>query len=433
MTDWAFRTLAMAVMAALVATPAGGARAAPIEEPPSLSAEAVLGARARGSNYQVEDPVRSDGFLQVFTIRTAQGRHHVEGRDLLEVRLRELQALATLQQMSTSQTYLNAAAAAAKKPVDLAVGLVTNPVDTIERSMSGVGTLFSRIGAAASNPGRGRDSLADSALGIASAKRQLARQLGVDPYTDFKPLAAALDETARVTALGNLTVSGAFMAIPGGAGVAVSYSKTAEDMGQVVFDKTPSELRELNRGKLAALGVPAPLAGAFLDNTSFTPTDQTVIVAALARMTGVKNRQLFVTRVATASTRDLAFFFRRRAELIADQHTRVSPFADFSDIIGFPLNRTADGRVVAVLPLDQLAWTGPVSDLVASLDQTIKERRLGNAVEIRLSGTVTDAARQGLAEQGWTVVERLTTEPRARGTAPAKAAPGTAKPAPSSR
>ena len=43
-----------------------------------------------------------------------------------------------------------------------------------------------------------------------------------------------------MTALGDLTVSGAFMAIPGGAGMAVSYSKTAQETAQMVLDKTAS-------------------------------------------------------------------------------------------------------------------------------------------------------------------------------------------------
>ena len=125
-----------------------------------------------------------------------------------------------------SQVYVEAAAKAAKKPVDLAVGLVTNPVGTVQQSMSGVGALFSRVGSGVANMGNSRDNVAGSLLGVSSAKRQIAYKLGVDPYTDFKPLADALNDMARVTALGDLTVSGAFMAIPGGAGMAVSYSNT---------------------------------------------------------------------------------------------------------------------------------------------------------------------------------------------------------------
>jgi hypothetical protein len=384
-----------------------GAFAAQIETPPTASASAILGAQVRGTNYTIENAVRSDGFLQIFVLNTNYGRYQVQGREMLKVRLRELAGVSALERMNKSQVYADAAAKAAKKPVDLAVGLVTNPIDTVQQSMSGVGALFSRIGSSAANVGHNRDNAADSLLGVSSAKRQIAFKLGVDPYTDFKPLANALNDIARVTALGDLTISGAFMAIPGGAGMAVSYSKTAQEAGQMVLDKTPSELRDANRAKLSAMGVPGTVLGAFLDNAFYTPMDQTVIVSALVKMTGVGNRNLFVRRASQAPSRDLALFTRTRAELLADYHRRVEPLLDFVDVRGIPLNQTRSSKVIAVVPIDELAWTKQVSDFVAVIDQDVKHRKLGQSIELRITGTVTALAKEGLHERGWKVVENI--------------------------
>jgi hypothetical protein len=381
--------------------------AAQIESPPVASAAAILGGQVLGSNYQVGDAVRSDGFLQIFELNTTYGRYQVQGRELLKVRLRELAAVAALGRMDKSQAYTDAAAKAAKKPLDLAVGLVANPVGTVQQSMSGVGALFSRIGSGAANMGKDRDNAAESLLGVSSAKRQIAFKLGVDPYTDFKPLADALNDMARVTALGDLTVSGAFMAIPGGAGMVVSYSKSTEEVGQLVLDKTPSELRDANRAKLSAMGVPGTMISAFLDNTFYTPMDQTVIVAALAKMNGVGHRDLFVRRASQAPSRDLAFFTRTRAELLADQNSRVDPFVDFVDVRGIPVNQTRSGKVVVVAALDELAWTKQASDFVSVIDQDVKQRKLGNSVEVRISGAATALAKASLRERGWTVIENI--------------------------
>jgi len=387
----------------------GGAatNAAPIEGLPVVSAAAILGAEATGANYQIDNAVRSDGFLYLFSLNTPYGRFQVEGRDMLKKRLRELAAIVTLEQMNKSQVYANAAAKAAMKPVDLATGLVTNPAGTIEKSISGVGAMFSRFSSAASNIGKSRENAADSLLGVSSAKRQIAVKLGVDPYTDFKPLAERLDGIARVTALGNLTISGAFMAIPGGAGMAVSYSKTTQEIGRMVADKTASELRESNRAKLAHMGVSKPVMNAFLDNTYYTPLDQTVLVAALGRMIGVKDRHLFVVRASQAPNGDLAFFMRRRAETLSDHHTRVEPLSDFIEVRGFPLNRTRSGKVLVLVPLDQFVWTKQGSDLAAAVNQDVKQRKLGTAIEFRVGGTVTATAKQGLSERGWKVFEHV--------------------------
>ena len=217
-----------AALHAWFALAAARAVAAQIEDPSTTSAAAVLGTELRGPNYEIENAVRSDGFLYIFSLNTTYGRYQVEGRDMLGLRLRELGAIAALEKMNKSQVYLDAAAKAAMKPAKLAEGLVTNPIGTVEQGMSGVGALFSRIGSAAANMGHDRDNVADSTLGVSSSKRQIAYKLGVDPYTDFKPLADALEDVAQVTALGDLTVSGAFMAIPGSAGMAVSYTRRAK-------------------------------------------------------------------------------------------------------------------------------------------------------------------------------------------------------------
>jgi hypothetical protein len=381
--------------------------AAQIEEPSTASAAAILGSPLRGANYESGNAVRSDGFLYIFSLNTTYGSYQIEGRDMLKMRLHELGAITALEQMNKSQAYIDAAKKAAMKPVNLAAGLVTNPVGTVEKSMSGVGELFSRIGSSAANVGHDHDNAVESTLGVSSAKRQIATKLGIDPYTDFKPLADALDDMARVTAFGDLTVSGAFMAIPGGAGMAVSYGKTSEGIGEMVLDKTPSELRDANRTRLTAMGVPGPVIGGFLDNTFYTPTDQTIIVASLVKMKGVANRGLFVTRASQAASRPLALFIRRRAELLADHHNRVEPFADFFEVRGLPLNRTRAGKVVAIVGFDQLVWTKQASDLVAAVDQDIKQGRLGNSVELRMTGAATAEARQGLQERGWTLFENI--------------------------
>ena len=65
------------------------------------------------------------------------------------------------------------------------------------------------------------------------------------------------------------------------------------------------------------------------------------------------------------------------------------------------------GKVVAVIGIDELAWTKQASDLVAVLDQDIKQRKLGNSVEVRISVTATATAREGLRERGWKVFERI--------------------------
>lgn len=379
--------------------------AAQTEAVPVRSAATLLGDKVRGPNYQVEDAVRSDGFLQVFSLTTPYGHYRVEGRDMLRVRINELAAVNTLEHMKRTQVFAQSAAKAAMRPVGLAVGLISDPAGTVDHTMTGVGNLFSRMASNVGNLGHNPDRPAESALGVSTAKRQIAYQLGVDPYTDFRPLADALTETARVAALGNLAVSAAFRGIPGSAGTAVSASGSVQGIAQSVRDKTPSELRDQNRARLTAMGVSGNVANALLDNTSYTPADQTALVAALGRMNGVANRHLFVARAAQAPNRDLAYFMRRRAELIATQHT-TEPLLDFIEVRGFALNRARASKVVAVLPVDELAWTKEAEAVVDAVGKEVKDRKLGDVVELRVTGTVTPLTAKNLRERGWKLYER---------------------------
>jgi len=158
---------------------------------------------------------------------------------------------------------------------------------------------------------------------------------------------------------------------------------------------------------LVAMGVSEPATNAFLDNAFYTPMDHTIIVSALAKMNGVANRGGFVIRASQARSRDLAVFIRHRAEMLADYHHRVEPFADFVEVRGVPLNRTRAGKVVAIVPFDQLVWTKQASDLVFVIDQDIRQRQLGTSIELRITGTATALARGGLRDRGWNVVENV--------------------------
>jgi hypothetical protein len=54
-----------------------------------------------------------------------------------------------------------------------------------------------------------------------------------------------------------------------------------------------------------------------------------------------------------------------------------------------------------------LAWTKQASDFVAVIDQDVKQRKLGNSVEVKILGTATPMAREGLRERGWKLSENI--------------------------
>jgi hypothetical protein len=279
-----------------------------------------------------------------------------------------------------------------------------NPFGTVEQTVSGVSDAFGKIGSGLSNPGADPDGLAASAIGVSSAKRQLAAELDVDPYTDFKPLADKLNDVATTIALGGLGPKAAFSLIGGGVGMAISYSSTAEDVRNLVRDKTPSQLFEHNAQLLRAMGVSDRTAAAFLDNDFYTLTDQTRIVTALHALGKVANRSVFIERAAGVHARDLAFFLVRRSEMIADyQRASGGQIVGFVSAGGFPVNIRADGRALMIAPIDLLAWSATPLQALAAISSALRSEGRGEAVELHISGTVTPRAQSALQSMGWTV------------------------------
>ena len=135
---------------------------------------------------------------------------------------------------------------------------------------------FRPVASGAQDLGKSHENVAASALGVSAAKRQIAVRLGVDPYTDFQPLAQALREAAHMTALGKLAIDAALMAIAGTAGVCLSHGKTGQNVVEMARGKTSSELRDMNRAKLAEMKISAKAISAFLEHASYTSTDQTM-------------------------------------------------------------------------------------------------------------------------------------------------------------
>lgn len=381
------------------------------ERPPSFAADKIRGIKPAGENYSIKSPVRSDGLFRVYTLATPHGEFTVQGDHMLRMRLHELVALAELEKLSQSDQFTRAMVAAGISPVKYAGQLITNPVNTIQNTFAGVGSFLGTVGSGVANAGKTQDDAVGSLIGVTRERRQLAARFGVDPYTDFEPLAAKLKVLSEAAALGGLTVTGAMMAIPGAAGLVVSNLATANRLGDMRIEElarnyTASQILDLNRQRLAAMGVDPALAEALLDNRNYTPIDLAALVAALDSMKGVSDRALFVRRAASASSRGNAFAMRKHAELAA-QHARTAGFTRFVLLGGFPFNVTRDGTVVGVMPVDIVSWT----DVIArAFNASTAERRKfapSAAGELRFTGQATSLAKQRFQAMGWRIVENV--------------------------
>ena len=381
------------------------------EAPPSFNAAQIPDIKRIGANYTIQNPVRSDGLLRIYVLTTPYGDVTVQGDEMLRMRLNELNALALLEKVSNSDSFGKALAQAGLSPVIFTGRLITNPIDTVQNTLAGVGGFFGRVSSGIANAGKTPDSAVASLLGVTEQRRQLAAAYGVDPYTDFPPLNTKLEQLSQAAALGGLTVTGALLVIPGAAGIIVSNLSTAYKLNDIGIDElarnyTAAQILDLNRSRLAAMGVDPDLSARLLENRNYTPIDMAAMVAALDSMAAVKGREAYVACAAAVDARAIAYVMRRQAELMADDYRLHGGYGRFVALAGYPYVITRDGRVMTVAPIDALSWT---SETASGFGIVTAERRhiAPNAHGVlRITGRATTLAKRWFNAHGWTVQER---------------------------
>jgi hypothetical protein len=385
------------------------ARAGSFEQPPTFPAVDIFGTVMNGTNYVIADPVPSDGYLRNYTLKTPYGVFKVNGDELLWMRIKELAALNTLDKIAGSKRFADAVLKAGLSPFQFAGNLITKPVSTVENTVTGVGQFIDGIASGMRNAGKTQDSAFAGITGAAKEKRLLAYQYGVDPYTDFKPLADRLDKLAEASALGGLAVKGAFIAVPGAAGAVVSNVSTANTLNEAVRDNSAAQLLDANRKGLLQLGINKAIVEKFLSNRNYTPVDVIAMVAALTQMRKLGGLDIVVARAATARSRDIAYLTRRRIELIAIYQKKNGTLASFMAVQGspFPLCVTKDNGIVGLFPFDAVSWTEPTGQVFAAMTTAAAEHGATGPKLFAITGTATPLARKNLARLGWKLREKI--------------------------
>ncbi len=387
---------------AALAVSAAPAFAAEIERPATFNPNNIPGIRAQGPNYSIAAPVRSDGFLRIYSVRSSYGDFQVVSDAMMQRRMRELAATAEIDKLTESAEFNKAMAEAGLAPLKFAGQLVVNPVEAINSTLAGIGNQIGQIGSGISNAGKSQDA-PFGGFGADQKRRQLAAKLGVDPYTDFEPLQVRMQKISQAAATGGLIVQGAMMAIPGAVGIVVSNAGTSGRVYDSVRDRTAAQLMDMNREKMLAMGLDRPSADALLQNRNYTPLDMTSMVSSL-EVVPVPGRADFMRRAISVNRRDAAVFNRRYTEMVADFHQKTGAVTSYVSAGDFPFNQTRTGNVVGIWPVDAMSWTENTRRSMTSAAGAIRSGGLGRP-ELRVSGQITPRAREGLQELGFTIAD----------------------------
>jgi hypothetical protein len=395
----------MLALSLILTTPGLHAAALPSVEPmPTLDAATLApAALLNGSGYTVDGNVPVVGYMGQFTLRAPAGTFSANGAEMLAIRVDELAQIAQLSQLSQTGVFADALAASAMK-TGAAIGqAVMNPVETISGIPAGIGRFFqsasttiSRASESTNANSQQPGNTAMDLLGLNTAKRRIAKQVGADPYTTNPVLAKQLNDLGQAAFTGGVSLDVALAVST--AGMATAISATAR-VSSLVWDKSPDDIRAINEGKLAAMGVGADTVRAFVTNRWLPPTLSVPFVDSLAQMPAARGRAAVVALASTVASEGEARFMVNVVSMARQVSTERDPVVAL-DLTGrIMMVRTRGGRTEVPAPVDYVVWTEPVMAFAA------RNKSKGARRDILVTGVASARAREGLQTTGWDVRE----------------------------
>jgi hypothetical protein len=416
-------TVRAAITAALLITPqiVSAQTNAGFEKPPVLNARDLLPENLlQGKGFRVQEKVPTDGIMGTYTLVADKatfgedaGTYQVLSREMAELRLSEVPAIIKLNETSKVGTFAKSMASTAAEPLESAGNMVLHPIDTVTGLPSGVGRFFDRVGSGA---GRLWDSATDSdksglertedtAAGVGSAtkdmlgyeeeRRELAKKLGVDPYTTNPVLARKLDEIATTAFRAHVGVNTAISVfVP--ASIILTGVRTADDL---VWDTPRGDLIVRVEDKLEELQVPKAQSTAFTHNRAIPLSLQVAVVENLGRLGGVSGRGNMIGLMSTVQTESQARFLSTSTRMLAEYHEKKKPIIAMT-APGPVIARDQDGAMIIPAPVDYLSWTERVAAFAKHPSFQAARQRT-----VWISGQISPRAKQEFEANGWTIQE----------------------------
>jgi hypothetical protein len=358
-----------------------------------------------GAEYRVAEPVFTIQFDNHYAISSDFGEFEARGDEQLRTRIREIDALATLNEMSKTVEFARAAGNALKSPFVATWNLVTHPVDTIR----GIPTsAWNAIEQTSQLVRRERGELEDSGLlaliGFESKKRLIANELNIDLYSSNRELQKQLNRFSWAAYAGGLPYL--FVPFVDDSDFQNDPSVPVDRLTERLRFYSPEDLRRLNRIELAVMGVQEALSDEFIRHSWYSPRHQTAIVEALSALDLTADRAGFIGVAITAESEQQAHFYQMAAEMLRAYSDRVSAFQRIVVIDRTPMGYTEDGVLVLLLPADYVFWNPTAAALTHAMTQAPPAGLAVERAEWLVSGTVSPMARQKIEELGITLNER---------------------------
>ena len=408
----AFRGLFIACL--LVLLPASfAATQIEYELPDDLQAEIFLPeALWLGEHHRVESKVRNDGLFNQYSLKSSFGRFDVKTTTLLRIRIREIEAISAMRGIETGDTAVEALKRSGQNSVTGAKNLLVHPVRTLGNAALMVEQLYTRTtGTVRRNASDAEGGAFSQLVGLAKVKGEIANRFGVNMYSRNPVLQQELDRLARAAFLGGLSVrlatsvASSFAPVMGS--VLLTTSSAARLVNEMINSTPPAEMWLQNKRTLLAmgLGLSEDKIENFLNRGVFSPAMQTILVASLSAMDGVKNRVLFIKLALDVGSGSRAQLITELAVMSAAFHKNVEAISEFTPMAKLLSAVTTAGVMHVLLPADYMIWSQQNARVLDMMSNRAGGGKYTGA-QLWMLGEVSGKMRTHLLSRDWRVHTR---------------------------
>lgn len=416
----------------------------PTEPAPLLYAlDLVQASWLRGPHYRVENKVLLSGGFPTFFVRSDYGPLEARGVEMLAIRVEEFQALAELERISNLDVFGKSASRAVKRTAVALKNVFSSPAETIRGLPSAIGRKLRNTFASAKE---GAKNLADQAregmrnedgdliaanpflpppppevqlseaeqdavrnaraknvgrqagqsyIGYNKSRRDLARMLGIDPYSRNPLIMDRLDSLAWSSLAGSAGTGMTIGALTGGASAVLSKSR---QLNSLVWEIPEEDLKKRNRDELKKAGFIDSASRALIRNGAFTTSLQTAYVDLVVQFRTTRGAQRLLELGAEARDELDARYLIHALDLALEHETEQQQrFARIRAISNQPVFEMGRSGLVVPAPADYLYLSDEMRDFL-----DLEEFR--NTENVLLGhARLTTRLREELQSRGWKV------------------------------
>ena len=405
---------------------------AELESPKIFAADLLPASMLSGPQFEVAPELEMKGHIAAFQVKSDYGRLDADSVELLEQRVVEIAALAELERLSELKVFGKSALTSVKNTGKAVYNVFRDPAATARAIPEGIRNKVSdtwasiklktkELGDRARSKIRGdgappefnaflpdppftpertwEDRAASqgtkfglSYIGYNRSRRELTRELGIDPYTSNPQIEDRLDAFAWSYLAGSAGTSLVVGALTGGASVVLSKSR---QINRLVYDLPPEDVKKRNATELQKIGIESDTARNFLRNSSFTPTLQTAVVDQITSNWQAGGWKELLRYLRYVDSEIEARFIVNSLRLVATQPPENKVSSVF--LVGAtPVFMLSDGTLLVPAPVDYVYYNDKFKAFLG------EPQLRGKTVQIAIAGKISEAAETALAARGWT-------------------------------